>query len=67
MPKFEFRVPEDAAGLRLDQCLARCVAALSRRTARVALDLGAVFIDDKRVKVASRSVFAGQHSRDEFW
>jgi 23S rRNA pseudouridine1911/1915/1917 synthase len=61
MAKFEFRVPEDAAGLRLDQCLARCVEPLSRSSARVALDLGAVFVDDRRVKVASRRVAVGQH------
>lgn len=61
MSKFEFLVPEDAAGLRLDQCLARHVEPLSRSSARVALDLGAVFVDKKRVKVASRKVFAGQH------
>jgi 23S rRNA pseudouridine1911/1915/1917 synthase len=61
MSKFEFRVPEEAAGLRLDQCLARCVEELSRSSARVALDLGAVFVDARRVKVASRKVSAGQH------
>lgn len=61
MSKFEFLVPEDAAGLRLDQCLARHVEPLSRSSARVALDLGAVFVDKKRVKVASRKVFPGQH------
>jgi 23S rRNA pseudouridine1911/1915/1917 synthase len=61
MSKFEFRVPEEVAGLRLDQCLGRCVEQLSRSTARVALDMGAVFVDHKRVKVASRRVFAGQH------
>jgi 23S rRNA pseudouridine1911/1915/1917 synthase len=60
MAKFEFVVPEDAAGLRLDQCLARCVESLSRSGARVALDLGAVFVDERRVKVASRKVFPGQ-------
>jgi 23S rRNA pseudouridine1911/1915/1917 synthase len=61
MTKYEFRVPEEAAGLRLDQCLGRYVEPLSRSTARVALDLGAVFVDDRRVKVASRRVFVGQH------
>jgi 23S rRNA pseudouridine1911/1915/1917 synthase len=61
MAKFEFRVPEDADGLRIDQCLSRCVESLSRSSARVALDLGAVFVDDKRVKVASRRVSPGQH------
>jgi 23S rRNA pseudouridine1911/1915/1917 synthase len=61
MAKFEFRVSEDAAGLRLDQCLARHIESLSRSSARVALDLGAVFVDDRRVKVASRRVVPGQH------
>lgn len=61
MAKYEFDVPEEAHGLRLDQCLARCVEPLSRSSARVALDLGAVFVDDRRVKVASRKVVAGQH------
>jgi 23S rRNA pseudouridine1911/1915/1917 synthase len=60
MAKFEFVVPEDAAGLRLDQCLSRCVQSLSRSGARVALDLGAVFVDEHRVKVASRKVAPGQ-------
>lgn len=61
MAKFEFRVSGEAAGLRLDQCLARHVAGLSRSGARVALDLGAVFVDARRVKVASRKVAEGQH------
>ena len=60
MAKFEFVVPEDAGGLRLDQCLSRCVQSLSRSGARVALDLGAVFVDERRVKVASRKVAPGQ-------
>lgn len=61
MAKYEFDVPDELSGLRLDQCLARCVEPLSRSSARVALDLGAVFVDDRRIKVASRKVVAGQH------
>jgi 23S rRNA pseudouridine1911/1915/1917 synthase len=61
MAKYEFDVPAEVDGLRLDQCLARYVEPLSRSSARVALDLGAVFVDDRRVKVASRKVVAGQH------
>lgn len=59
----EFQVPPEAVGLRLDQCLARCVPGLSRRTARIALDLGAVFVDRKRVKMASRVMRLGQTVR----
>jgi 23S rRNA pseudouridine1911/1915/1917 synthase len=55
-----FEVPREADQLRLDQCLALCVPGLSRRMARVIIDLGGVFVDRKRVKVASRKVFEGQ-------
>ncbi|RMH36530.1 MAG: RluA family pseudouridine synthase [Deltaproteobacteria bacterium] len=51
--------PEDA-GLRLDKLLAARVPALSRRQARVLLDLGGVFVDGARVKVASRTLRPGQ-------
>jgi 23S rRNA pseudouridine1911/1915/1917 synthase len=55
-----FVVADDDAGLRLDQVLPKRIAGLSRRKARVAIDLGGVFVDRARVKVASRPVRAGQ-------
>lgn len=45
---------------RLDQALARSVPGLSRRKARVLIDLGGVFVDKARVKVAGRLVKIGQ-------
>lgn len=45
---------------RLDQALARGVPGLSRRRARVLIDLGGVFVDRARTKVAGRVVRAGQ-------
>ncbi|MRG92102.1 RluA family pseudouridine synthase [Polyangium spumosum] len=51
--------PEDA-GQRLDQVLAANVPGLSRRKARVAIDLGGVFVDGARVKVAGRAIKPGQ-------
>jgi len=39
----------------------RHVAGLSRRKARAVIDLGGVFVDKARVKVAGRPVRAGQH------
>ncbi|TKD09401.1 RluA family pseudouridine synthase [Polyangium fumosum] len=51
--------PEDA-GQRLDQVLAANVPGLSRRKARVAIDLGGVFVDGARVKVAGRAIRPGQ-------
>jgi 23S rRNA pseudouridine1911/1915/1917 synthase len=55
-----FEVGPDEAGLRLDQVVPRHVAGLSRRKARAVIDLGGVFVDRTRVKVAGRPVRAGQ-------
>jgi len=56
----KFEVAADEAGLRLDQVVPRRVAGLSRRKARAVIDLGGVFVDRARVKVAGRPVRAGQ-------
>ncbi len=58
--KFRVRVTAEHAGLRLDQFLAATVPDLSRRKARVLLDIGGVFVDRARVKVAGRTVKIGQ-------
>lgn len=58
--KFEFVVRAEDEGLRLDQVLAQRVPDLSRRRARVLLDIGGVFVDGTRVKTAGRTVRAGQ-------
>lgn len=55
-----FVVPDADDGMRLDLALARHVPGLSRRRARVLIDLGGVFVDRGRVKVAGRAVRAGQ-------
>lgn len=60
MRRVEFVVLAEHAGLRLDQALARSVPELSRQKARVALEIGGVFVDRRRVKVASRRVVEGQ-------
>lgn len=58
--KVQFRVADEDEGKRLDQVLAARVDELSRRKARVLLDIGGVFVDRARVKVAGRKVRAGQ-------
>jgi len=58
--KTTFAVAADEDGLRLDQVVPRHVAGLSRRKARAVIDLGGVFVDRARVKVAGRTVRAGQ-------
>jgi 23S rRNA pseudouridine1911/1915/1917 synthase len=55
-----FAVASDDNGLRLDQVLPRHVPGLSRRKARAVIDIGGVFVDKTRVKVAGRIVRAGQ-------
>jgi 23S rRNA pseudouridine1911/1915/1917 synthase len=58
--RIRFQVEPADAGLRLDQLLARRIADLSRRKARLVIDIGGVFVDRSRVKVASRTLRAGQ-------
>jgi 23S rRNA pseudouridine1911/1915/1917 synthase len=55
-----FTAGDAEAGLRLDQALAARVPGLSRRRARLLLDIGGVFVDGRRVKVAGRLVRAGE-------
>jgi 23S rRNA pseudouridine1911/1915/1917 synthase len=55
-----FTVGEADAGLRLDQALAARIPGLSRRRARLLLDIGGVFVDGRRIKVAGRPVHAGE-------
>lgn len=58
--RIRFEVEAADVGLRLDQLLARRIADLSRRKARLVIDIGGVFVDRARVKVASRTLRPGQ-------
>jgi 23S rRNA pseudouridine1911/1915/1917 synthase len=53
-------VEAPAEGLRLDVAIARSFPGLSRRTAKVLLDLGGVFVGGTRVKRASLVVRSGE-------
>jgi 23S rRNA pseudouridine1911/1915/1917 synthase len=55
-----FTVGDADVGRRLDQVLAARVEGLSRRQARVLLDIGGVFVGGRRVKVAGRPMHAGE-------
>ena len=55
-----FTVGDADAGRRLDQVLAARVAGLSRRQARVLLDIGGVFVDGRRIKMAGRPMREGE-------
>ncbi len=58
--KTTFTVAPEDEGLRLDQVVPKHVSGLSRRKARAVIDTGGVFVDRSRVKVAGRTVKAGQ-------
>ena len=58
--RVRFTVDAADAGKRLDQVLATNVPGLSRRKARVLLDIGGVYVDKERIKKAGRLVRAGQ-------
>ncbi|HWP66774.1 MAG TPA: RluA family pseudouridine synthase [Candidatus Limnocylindria bacterium] len=58
--RVRFVVPQALAGERLDRVLAASIAGLSRGQARVLLELGGVYVDGARTKIASRPVRAGQ-------
>lgn len=58
--KVRFEAAPEDAGKRIDQVLAARIPDLSRGKARVLLDIGGVFVDRARVKVASRKVWPGQ-------
>ena len=58
--KFKFEAGKEDGGKRLDQVLAAHVPGLSRRKARVLLDIGGVFVEGARVKVAGKTVYPGQ-------
>ena len=58
--KYKFEISNESQGKRLDQAIPFHVEELSRRKARKLLQLGAVFVDGKRTKVASRQLRKGQ-------
>lgn len=57
---YRFIVQGSETDLRLDQLLAAHIPDLSRRKARVLLDIGGVFVDGTRTKVAGRALRAGR-------
>jgi 23S rRNA pseudouridine1911/1915/1917 synthase len=55
-----FTIGAAEVGLRLDQALAARVPGLSRRRARLLIDIGGVFVDGRRVKIAGKAMYAGE-------
>ncbi|MDG2304889.1 MAG: RluA family pseudouridine synthase [Candidatus Binatia bacterium] len=58
--RVQFEVSSEDGGLRLDQLIAKHVPGLSRRKARLLIELGGAFVDCARVKVLGRKLWPGQ-------
>jgi 23S rRNA pseudouridine1911/1915/1917 synthase len=59
LKRLDLEVPDDAVDLRLDRALAQLLPERSRRSIRDLIEQGFVFVDGRRVKVASKLVSAG--------
>ena len=59
LTKYCFTVASDKAPMRLDQAIPLYIAEFSREQAKKFIQIGAVWINDKRVQIVSRKVKAG--------
>jgi 23S rRNA pseudouridine1911/1915/1917 synthase len=59
-PRFDFIVPADVAGERLDRAMVRVVPGLTRGEARRLIAAGVVFVGDRRTGICSLAVRAGE-------
>lgn len=66
MKTFQCKVTRTADGQRLDVFLVEAGLPLSRRKTRQVIDVGGVYINQKRVRMASRTVRAGDAIRVEY-
>ncbi len=66
MKSFNLTVGAAHVGLRLDVFLTQAGLELSRRRIRSIIDVGGVYVNDKRVRIASRLVRKGDRVRVEY-
>lgn len=66
MKSFNLTVGQAQTGMRLDVYLTQAGLELSRRRIRSIIDVGGVYVNDKRVRIASRLVSRGDRVRVEF-
>ena len=66
LEKFEFKVGAVDSGTRIDIFLAKNMPNLSRRKVRTLLDVGGCYVNNKRMKIASRTIEQGDVVRVEF-
>jgi RluA family pseudouridine synthase len=66
MKRFKFKIAASEDGMRLDQYLAQAGLEISKRKIRQVIDVGGVYQNRKRVRVASRTVRSGDVVEVEF-
>lgn len=66
MKTFQCKVSREADGQRLDVFLVEAGLPLSRRKTRQVIDVGGVYVNKKRVRMASRAVRMGDSVRVEY-
>ncbi len=66
MKTLEFVVPGEKSGERLDVFLSGCDLGLSRRKIRAIIDVGGVYINKRRIRIASRQIMRGDKIRVEY-
>jgi RluA family pseudouridine synthase len=66
MKSFLFKVDSTQSGKRLDVYLLEQIGELSRRKIRSIIDVGGVYVNKKRVRIASRAVTVGDAIRVEY-
>jgi len=66
MKTYLYKVESDNSGKRLDIYLLEQIGDLSRRKIRSIIDVGGVYVNKKRVRIASRSVTVGDTIRVEY-
>ncbi len=66
MKTLEFVVPGEQSGERLDVYLSGLGLELSRRKIRAIIDVGGVYVNKRRIRIASRQVMRGDKVRVEY-
>src|ERR1700756_2083255 len=66
MKSIDLVVSASASGKRLDVVLTEAGLSLSRRKIRQVIDVGGVYVNRKRVRIASRQVARGDQVRVEY-
>ena len=66
MERYKIQVSYRLNGMRVDHAMAESIPGMSRRRAKAIIDTGGVYLNTKRMRVASRTVGKGDHIEVEY-